>query len=207
MNSSLISSLSTQFGQRHHRLAAVPNDVHVRRLSRLSLTMIARAGFAGRQSLAREHLVYCDLATDHQQRAYDLVREHHALTFSRVDRRNSALSDALRPVPKFVVSGRACKYNTASTIGQDSKTDTDAKVFKATFSLNQTGSYEVLTVGPCSSVNTPDGSPLGAEPLYLYLRSDTPAVGAYRRVSVQRSGPCANIHDRGDMPEGFTAGH
>ena len=71
------------------------------RLPRLPLTIFERAGAAGHQSLVREHLAYCDLATDRQQRAYDIFREHHALTVSRVNRRNSALSDALRPVPIF----------------------------------------------------------------------------------------------------------
>ena len=38
---------------------------------------------------------------------------------------------------------------------------TDAKVLKAKLALNWTGPYKVLAVGPCSSAETPDGSPLG----------------------------------------------
>ena len=76
-----------------------PNKVHMGRLPRLPLTIFDRIGVAGHQSLARDHLVYCDLATDRQQHAYDIVREHHALTVSRVQRLNSVLSDALHPVP------------------------------------------------------------------------------------------------------------
>ena len=49
-----------------------------------------RSGVVGHQSLARDHLAYCDLATDRQKRANDIVRAHHALTVSRVNRRNSA---------------------------------------------------------------------------------------------------------------------
>ena len=71
----------------------------------LPLTIFKRAGVAGHQSLARIPLAYCDLATDHQQRAYDIVREHHALTVARMNRRNSALADALRPVPKLDFGG------------------------------------------------------------------------------------------------------
>ena len=63
-----------------------------------------------------DHLAYWDLATDRQQRANDIDRRHHALTVPRVNRRNSALADALRPVPKFVVGGWAWVYNSASTI-------------------------------------------------------------------------------------------
>ena len=90
---------------------------------------------------------YCDLATDRQQRAYDIVREHYALTVSRVERRNSALSDALRAVPKFAVGGWVF-YNTAATIRQGAKTDTDAKVLKAKLSLNWTGPTRSSQLAP-----------------------------------------------------------
>ena len=56
-----------------------------------------------------------------------------------MDRRNSALSDALRPVPKFAVGDWVWVYNTAATIRQGAKTDTDAKVLKTKLSLNWTG--------------------------------------------------------------------
>ena len=48
-----------------------------------------------------------------------------------MNRRNSAHSDALRPVPKFAVCGWAWVYSTATTIRQGSKPDTDTKVLKA----------------------------------------------------------------------------
>ena len=96
-------------------------------------------GVAGHQSLARDQFGYCDSATDRQQRAYDIVRERHALIVSRVERRNSALPDALRPVPKFAIDGSVWVYNTAATIPQGAKTDTDAKVLKVKLSRNWTG--------------------------------------------------------------------
>ena len=91
------------------------------RFPRLPLTVFERNGVAGHQSLARAHLACCDLATDRQQRANDIVRKHHALTVSRVNRRNSALVDALRPAPKFAVGGWAWVYNSASTNRQGVK--------------------------------------------------------------------------------------
>ena len=60
--------------------------------------------------------------------------------------------------------------------------------------------------GPCSSADTPDGSPVGAKLLYLDLPSDMPGADARRRVSVQRCKPCANPPDRGDMPKYFPVG-
>ena len=52
-------------------------------------------------------------------------------------------------------------YNSASTIHQGVKANTDAKVFKAKLALNWTGPYNVLAVGPWSSAENPDGSPPG----------------------------------------------
>ena len=75
------------------------------RLPRLPLTIFERTGVAGHQSLARDHLACSDLTTDRQKRAYDIVREHDALTVFCLDRRNSALSDTLRSVPRFAVGG------------------------------------------------------------------------------------------------------
>ena len=119
---------------------------------------------------------------------------------------NSAISDVLRAVPKFAIGGRVWVYNPAATIRQGAKTDTDAKVLKAKLSSSWTGSYNVLTVGPCTPADTPDGSPLGAELLYLHLPSDIPGEDARGRVSVQRCKPCANPHDRGDMSQNIPAG-
>ena len=138
-----------------------PNEVRIGRLPRLPLTIFERAGVFGHQILTPDHIAYCDLATDRQQRAHDIVREHHALTVSRLERRNSALTDALRAVPKFAVGGWVWVYNTAAAIRQAAKTDTDAKFLKAKLSLNWTGPYKVLVVGPRTPADTPDGSRLG----------------------------------------------
>ena len=100
--------------------------------------------------------------------------------------RNSALADALRAVAKFAVEGWIWVYNTAVTIRLGAKTDTDAKILKIELSLNWTGPYKVLAVGPCTPAETPDGSPLGAKLPYLDLPSDMPGADARRRVSVQR---------------------
>ena len=91
----------------------------------------------GHQSLAaRDHLAYCDLATDRKKRANDIVRAHHALTVSRVDCRNSAFTDAMRPAPNFALGGWAWVYNSVSIICQGVKANTDAKVLKAQLALN-----------------------------------------------------------------------
>ena len=183
-----------------------PNEVHMGRLSRLPLTVFGRTGVLRHQSLARDHLAYCDLAADRQKRANDIVRAHRVLTVSRVNRRNAALADALRPAPNFTVDGWAWVYNSAFTIHQGVKANTDAKVLKAKLALNWTGPYKVLAVGPCSAAETPDGSPLGSNLLYLDLPFDLPGSDARRRVVIERCKPCANPHDSEDMPKYLPAG-
>ena len=113
-----------------------------------------------------------------------------------MERRNSALADALRAVPKFTFGDCVWVYNTAATIRQGAKTDTDAKVFKAKLSLNWTDPCKVLAVGPCTPADTPDGSPLGDKLLYRDLPLDIPGADARRHASVQRCKPCANPHDQ-----------
>ena len=183
-----------------------PNEVHMGRLPRFPLTGFDRTGVVGHQSLARDHLAYCDLAIDRQKHANDIVRAHHALTVSRINRGNSALADALRPSPNVAVGGWAWVHNFASTIHQGVKANTDAKVLKAKLALNWTGPYKVLAVGPCSAAETPDGSPLENNLLCLDLPSDLPGSDARRRVAIERCKPCANPHDSGDMPQYLPAG-
>ena len=74
---------------------------------------------------------------------------------------NLACDHTLRPVPKLAVDDWAWVSDTAATIHKGAKPDTGAKVLKDEHSLNWTGPYKVSAVGPCSSKNTPDGSPLG----------------------------------------------
>ena len=97
-------------------------------------------------------------------------------------------------------------YNFASTIRQIVKANTDAKVLNAKLPLNWTGPHKFLAVGPCSDAETPDGSPLGSNLLYLDLPSDLTGSDAGRRMAIERFRPCANPHDSGDMPKYLPAG-
>ena len=184
----------------------LPYEVHIGRLSRLPMMVFDRTDVVGHQSLAPDPLAYGHLATDQQKRANDILRAHHALAVSRVNRRNSALLDALRPAPNFTVGGWAWVYNSASTIRQGVEANTDAKVLKAKLALNWTGPCKVLAVGPCSAAETPDDSPLGSKLLYLDLPPDLPGSDARRRVAIERCKPCANPHDSGDHPKYLPAG-
>ena len=78
-------------------------------------------------------------------------------------------------------------YNSASTIRQGVKANTDAKVLKAQLALNWTGPYKVLAVGPWSSADTPDGSPIGDNLLYLDLPSDLQSTTAEVLIVVKQT--------------------
>ena len=97
-------------------------------------------------------------------------------------------------------------YKSAIIIRQVVKANTDAKVHQAKLALNWTGPYKVLAVGPCSAAETPNGSPLRSNLLYVNLPSDLPGCDARRRVAIERCKPCANPHDSGDMPKLLPAG-
>ena len=77
-------------------------------------------------------------------------------------------------------------YNSASTIPQGVKANTDAKLLETKHALNWTGRYKTLAVGLCSAAETPDGSPLGSNLLYLDVLSDLPGSDARQRVAIER---------------------
>ena len=64
-----------------------PNEVHIGRLPRLPLSVVDHPSVGGHQSLDRDQLNFRNLALERQRRAYALVREQHAITVSRVERR------------------------------------------------------------------------------------------------------------------------
>ena len=92
-------------------------------------------------------------------------------------------------------------YNTAVTIRQGTKTDTDVKDPRS--SARSTGqaptrSSQLAPVPPL----TPRTAPLWALSSYILIYPPTcPNTDARRRVSMQRCKPCANPHDHCDMPK------
>ena len=113
-----------------------PNEVHIRRLPRLPLTVLDRSYGGAHQNLDRDQLAFRDLARERQQRAYELVRGQHALTVTRVNGHNSALSDALLRRLKYTAGGWVWVYNTAATIRQGLRKGADNKVLEENLSLN-----------------------------------------------------------------------
>ena len=110
------------------------------RLPRLPLTIFDRLGTGGHQSLDRDQLDYCNFARDRQQRANQLVREQHALTVTRIEGRNSALTTALLDRPSFKIGDWVWVYNTEATIRQGGRKNTDKKVIRSKLAFNWSGS-------------------------------------------------------------------
>ena len=134
------------------------------------------------------------------------MREQHALTVVRVNGRNSALSDALLRRPQYAAGGWVWVYNTAATIRQGLRRDTDNKVLKEKLSLNWTGPFKIIAAGPSPATDTPDGRPLGDKLLYLDLPSNLSGPAAKPRFTVARCKPCANPYDADDIPRHLSAG-
>ena len=82
-----------------------PNEVHLERLPRLPLAVFDRFHDGAHQSLERDQLAYCDLARERQHRSYELMREQYALTVTRINGRNSPLSNALAGRLKYEPGG------------------------------------------------------------------------------------------------------
>ena len=122
------------------------NEVHIGRLPRLPLTVFDRSYGGLHQNLDRDQLAYCDLARERQQRAYELVREQHALADARVNGRSSTLSDALLRHPQHAAGGWVWVYNTAATIRQGMRKGADNKILKEKLSLNWTGPFKIIAV-------------------------------------------------------------
>ena len=182
-----------------------PNEIHIGCLPRLSLSVFEPEHIGGHQSLDRDHLVYINLATDRQQRAYSLVRELHRLTVSRLQRRNAPIIAALLAFPPFSVGGWAWGYNSASTIRQGAKKGIDATVLKTKLSLHWNGPFTILAVGPTAASDTDDNRPLQDKLLFLDLLSDLPGRDSKPRVSVKRCKPCHNPDDTSDIPKHLPA--
>ena len=69
--------------------------IYIGGLPRSYLAVFDRSYGGAHQSFDCDHLAYCDLVRERQQRAYELVHEQHVLAVARVNGRNSTLSDAL----------------------------------------------------------------------------------------------------------------
>ena len=69
------------------------------------------------------------------------------------------------------------------TIRQELRKGADNKVFREKLSLNWTGPFKIIAVGPAPAADTPDGRPLGDKLLYLDLLSNLSGPAAEPRAT------------------------
>ena len=101
-----------------------PEEVHMSGLPRLPLTSSERTGVGGHQNLPAITSPTAPWRPTANS-ALTISSMKTTPSVSRVERRNSALSEALRPVPTFAVGRWVWVYNTAATTRQGAKTDTE----------------------------------------------------------------------------------
>ena len=122
------------------------------------------------QSLTRDYLAHCDLASGRQQRASNRVDNMPYLTVSRVERRNSALSDALRQASPTSLRVIGLGRITLPTLFV--KWRRPARIrrcVRPNFPSIGRALTRFLEFGPCPSSDTPGASPLGDKLPYLDL--------------------------------------
>ena len=182
-----------------------PHEVHIGRLPRPpSPSLIDRTVMPIRPSTATNLPIVTSLASVNNGPT-NLCENSTALTVARVNGRNSALSDALLHLPKYIAGEWVWVYNTAATIRQGLRKGADDKVLKEKLSLNWTGPFKIA-VDPSSAADTPDGRPLGDKLPYLDLPSNFSGPAAKPRVIVARCKPCTNLYDADNIPRHLPAG-
>ena len=178
-----------------------PNEIHLGRMPRLPITAIDECVVKGHTGERQDQLLYLDIVRERQQRAFELVQESHLIAMSKIQRSNTKLLAILHKLPNFEVGNWVWTYNRQATIGRGGGEDSSQIVTK--LSLNWTGPYKILVVGPGLG---PDGRPVADKTLYLDLPTDMPGKDQKKRVSVDRCKMCHNPSDDLDIPKYLPAG-
>ena len=112
---------------------------------------------------------------------------------SKIQGSNTKLLTILHKLPNFEIGSWAWIYNPQATVDQGVSEDNSHVVTK--LSLNWTGPYKILVVGPRLG---PYGRPVADKTLKLDLPTDTPGKDQKKRVSVDR---CKMRHNPSDDSE------
>ena len=159
-----------------------PNEVHMSRLPLPSLNIFDSSGVAGHQSLARDHLAYCDRVSERQQRANNVLPEMPC--FDSFSCETAKLSPCGRFASGFVVGNWAWLCKRLSIFAKGRRPARMPRCSRP--SLKSTGrALARPATGPCKigrrpSSDTPNGSPHGNKLLYWDLPTDMPGAGAHR---------------------------
>ena len=116
---------------------------------------------------------------------YDIISEHHALIVYRVERRNSAFSNALRPVPNSpLAAGCGCTIWLPESAKARRRTRTPRPSRPSSRTTGQARPKSSQLAPVCTLADTPDGSPLSTLSYCIWIYPPTcPALmlaGAFR---------------------------
>ena len=138
----------------------------------------------------QDQLLYLDIVREMQQRVFELVQKSDLIANSKIRRSNTKLLAILHKLPNYEIVNWVWIYNSQAKVGQGVHEDNSHLVTK--LSLNWTGPYKILVVGPGLG---PDGRPVADKTLNLDLPTDTPRRDQKKRVSVDRCKMCHNPSD------------
>lgn len=130
------------------------------RYPRLPIIVFSEIPPDSHQDLDQDQMSSHDLARARQRKAFTVVRELDAINTSRLERSNTALHNLTHNRPNWKVGDWVWIYNSLLTIRQGADRAVNATVLKTKSSLNWTGPFEILTVGP--SPPSPHDKPVGA---------------------------------------------
>ena len=164
------------------------------------MTIIDECVVKGHTGGKQDQLLYLDIVRERQQRAFELVQESHLISMSKIQRSNTKLLAMLHKLPNFEVGNWVWIYDPQATVGQGVSEDNSHLVTK--LSLNWTGRYKILVVGPGLG---PDGRPVADETLYLNIPTDMPGKDQKKRVCVDRCKMCHNPSNDSDILQVFTS--
>ena len=178
-----------------------PIEIHLGRMPRLPMTIVDECVVKGQTGEKQDQLLYLDIVRERQQRTFELVQESHLIAMSTIQRFKTKLLAILHKLPNFEVRNWVWIYNLQATVGQGVSEDNSHLVTK--LSLNWTGPYKILVVGPGPG---PDGRPVADKTLYLELPTDMTGKDQNKRVYVDRCKVCHNPNDDSDIPKYLPAG-
>ena len=124
-----------------------PNEIHMGSLPRHPLMIFERTGVAGHQILARDHLAYCRPPTARIRYRPETLCPH---SFSRGTPKLNALRRTA-PGSQFFRSRLSVSVQYGCHRPPSREDGRGCQGPKLSSSLNWTGPYKVLAVGPCSS--------------------------------------------------------
>ena len=120
-NELLLHAIATYNNSVSRGTGLAPNEVHIGRYPRLSMTTLEGRGARSHQKLRREQLDFLQLMRERQNMAYELVRKDGFLIKAKHQAANETLNSIFRQRPNFAAGQWVRVYDDKSTISGGAK--------------------------------------------------------------------------------------